>query len=161
MRLSLVLALGLLLLGCADLTAPPSPSEPAPAATPAPIVTAVAAPVRAQPTAAAPGPERVHAAHILVAYQGAMRSHATRSKDEAKKIAGQLLARAKGGADFAQLARDFSDDPTAKQRGGDLGSFQRQQMTPKFSDAAFALGVGQVSDVVETEFGFHIIKRLE
>jgi parvulin-like peptidyl-prolyl isomerase len=157
MRFPLLIALGIAASGCADLTAPSSSGGPAaePTAT-APTVSGTALQARAPS-----GPTQVHAAHILIAYQGAMRSHATRSKEEAKKLAEQLLTRAKGGADFAQLARDFSDDPSAKSRGGDLGKFTRVQMTKKFSDAAFALGVGQLSDVVETELGFHIIKRLE
>jgi parvulin-like peptidyl-prolyl isomerase len=85
----------------------------------------------------------------------------TRTKDEAKKRAEQLLAKARKGDDFAQLARENSDDPTAKARGGDLGSFDRNMMVKEFADPAFALKPGQVSAVVETDFGFHIIKRTQ
>lgn len=161
MRLPLALTLGLVIAGCADLTAPSGYTTSAAGSAPTPSVTAIAAPVRTAEPAPPAGPQRVRASHILVAYKGATRSQATRSKDEAKKLAEQLLNRAKGGADFGQLAHDFSDDPTAKARNGDLGSFDRQTMTKAFSDAAFALDVGQVSNVVETEFGFHIIKRVE
>jgi NIMA-interacting peptidyl-prolyl cis-trans isomerase 1 len=90
-----------------------------------------------------------------------MRSKATRSKEEAQKLATQAAGRIKGGADFASLAKALSDDEVAKAKGGDLGSFDKGSMTKKFSDAAFALPVNGVSEVVETEFGFHIIKRTE
>ena len=153
---------------CADLTAPsgslragdggaPESGAEAPAA----VDTAALRPARPAPTAAQPSGERMRAAHILIAYQGATRSRATRSKEEAQKIAGQILARVKAGQDFAKLASDHSDDPTAKQRGGDLGFFDRTGMVKPFADAAFALKPGEVSSVVETEFGFHVIKRTE
>ena len=71
-----------------------------------------------------------------------------------------MLAKAKGGADFAALAKEFSQDSTAE-TGGDLGSFGRGVMTPPFETAAFALEPGQVSEIVETPFGFHIIKLEE
>lgn len=157
----LTLAAGIAAIGCADLT------EPGPGGGPAqpPENTAqTAAAQRPAPPAMPERPaagERIHASHILIAFKGARRSQATRSKDEAKKLAGQPLARAKGGADFADLAKQFSDDPTAKARGGDLGTFERGAMVKPFADAAFALKPGEVSDIVETDFGFHIIKRTE
>ena len=151
--------------GCADLTEPsgqPAP-ERAPTTPPATATaTATAAPTPPPPAAtAAPAAERVSASHILVAYKGSRRAAATvtRTKDEAKKRAEQLLARARKGDDFGQLARENSDDPTAKARSGDLGTFDRSMMVKEFSDPAFALKPGQVSAVVETDFGFHIIKR--
>ena len=61
-------------------------------------------------------------------------------------------------ADFAALAKQYSDDPGGK-NGGDLGTFKKGAMTPAFEDAAFKLKVGEISGVVETSFGFHIIKR--
>jgi peptidyl-prolyl cis-trans isomerase NIMA-interacting 1 len=147
---------------CADLTEPSGQPRPERIATPAEATASAAATgtaTAAPPGTAAAPSERVTASHILVAYQGATRSTATRSKDEAKKRADQLLARARKSDDFAGLARENSDDPTAKARGGDLGAFSRQSMVKPFSDAAFALKPGEVSSVVETEFGFHIIKR--
>jgi hypothetical protein len=107
--------------------------------------------------------DQVAASHILVAYQGATRAKPTvvRSKEEARKLAQSLAERARQpGTDFAQLAREASDGPTGIE-GGALPKFGRQQMVKPFSDAAFALQPGQISGVVETNFGFHIIKRTE
>jgi len=107
------------------------------------------------------GPEEVSAQHILISYEGAERSEVKgRTKEEAKKLADELLPKVKAEPDkFAEFANEHTDDPTGKGKGGDLGSFKREGMTKLFSDAAFKLDVGAISDVVETEFGFHIIKR--
>jgi peptidyl-prolyl cis-trans isomerase SurA len=80
--------------------------------------------------------------------------------EEARDRAREVLEELRGGADFEVLARRFSDDPGSREQGGDLGWFRRGQMVPEFEDAAFALRRGQVSPIVETDFGFHII-RLE
>lgn len=69
-----------------------------------------------------------------------------------------VVKRARGGEDFAALAKEFSEDPSNKDKGGDLGWFGRGQMVKTFEDAAFALKPGEVSDVVETPYGFHVIK---
>ncbi|HJQ32625.1 MAG TPA: peptidylprolyl isomerase [Pyrinomonadaceae bacterium] len=82
------------------------------------------------------------------------------SKASRAKIEG-LLARARAGEDFAKLADEFTEDPSGKGRGGDLGWFGRGQMVKPFEDAAFALKPGEVSGVVESQFGFHIIKLEE
>jgi hypothetical protein len=104
--------------------------------------------------------EEIAASHILISYQGAERSSATRSKEEARKLAEETLAKATApGADFAALAREYSDEPGAKERGGDLGTFKKGAMAKAFEEAAFNLKVGEISGVVETPFGFHIIKR--
>jgi len=106
--------------------------------------------------------EEIHARHILIMHAGSKRRPAsiTRSEDEARQLIGKIAAELKGGADFAELARQHSDCPSGKRAGGDLGTFGRGQMAPPFEAAAFALEVNQVSDVVETDFGFHIIQRL-
>lgn len=163
--LPFVLALGVAT-GCADLTAPSSTTVASGTAAEAPAAPApemvTARPVRpAGDVPQRPTGERIRASHILFAYQGAMRSKQTRSKEEAQKLATQAAGRIKGGADFASLAKALSDDEVAKAKGGDLGSFDKGSMTKKFSDAAFVLPVNGVSEVVETEFGFHIIKRTE
>lgn len=84
------------------------------------------------------------------------------SSDEARDVARQeaeeLLERIQAGEDFAELATEFSDDPGTAELGGDLGWFRRGRMVREFEDAAFALFDNEVSNVVETEFGFHIIK---
>ena len=106
-------------------------------------------------------PEEIAASHILISYSGTERSESERTKEEAQALAERVLQEARAeGADFAELARQYSDGPSGPD-GGDLGTFKREMMDDTFSDAAFALEVGAVSDVVETPFGFHIIKRTE
>jgi parvulin-like peptidyl-prolyl isomerase len=106
--------------------------------------------------------EQVGARHILIQYQGSMRAAptVTRTKDEAKALAEKVLAEVKApSADFAALVGKYSDEPNAGARGGDLGMFTRPRMVKEFSDAAFLLKPSEISGVVETKFGFHIIQR--
>jgi parvulin-like peptidyl-prolyl isomerase len=103
-------------------------------------------------------PDRIKASHILLMYAGSARSSAKRSKQQAETEIAALKTRLDAGEDFAALARAHSDCPSGKQ-GGDLGMFGRGQMVPAFEQAAFGLPVGQVSGVVETDFGYHIIQR--
>jgi peptidyl-prolyl cis-trans isomerase D len=98
-------------------------------------------------------PEQVRARHILVNVAAG-----DDAKAAARKKAEGLLAKVKAGADFADLATKNSDDSGSASKGGDLGLFGRGKMVQPFEAAAFALGVGQVSDIVESPFGFHIIK---
>lgn len=100
----------------------------------------------------------VRASHILLMYAGSERSSASRSKAEAEEQIRQLKSQVDSGADFAALARQHSDCPSGKS-GGDLGTFGRGQMVPEFEQAAFGLPVGGTSDVVETAFGYHLIRR--
>lgn len=100
----------------------------------------------------------VKASHILLMYKGSSRSTATRSKADAQREIEALKAQIDGGADFAALAREHSDCPSAEE-GGDLGAFGRGQMVKPFEDTAFGLPVGGTSGVVETQFGYHLIKR--
>jgi peptidyl-prolyl cis-trans isomerase C len=90
-------------------------------------------------------PEKVRCAHILV-----------KSESEAKIV----LERLKKGEKFGNIARAVSRCPSGK-RGGDLGTFTRGKMVKDFENSAVALGKGEVSGVVKTQFGYHIIKRLE
>jgi parvulin-like peptidyl-prolyl isomerase len=103
-------------------------------------------------------PDQVRASHILLMYAGSMRSTATRSKAEAQALVEGLRGQLEGGADFAALARAHSDCPSGR-RGGDLGAFGRGQMVGEFDQVAFGLEVGAMSGVVETPFGYHLIKR--
>lgn len=103
--------------------------------------------------------EQVHARHILIATkspetpmeQGGLDKPAARAKAE------EVLRRVKAGENFETLASEYSDDGS-KQNGGDLGWFGKGRMVPEFEKAAFALQPGQTSDIVESQFGFHIIK---
>ena len=104
--------------------------------------------------------DQVRASHILLMYEGSASSSATRSKEEAATQIAELRAQIEGGADFADIARDNSDCPSGAQ-GGDLGSFGRGQMVPEFETATYAMDVGDLSDVVETDFGYHLIQRTE
>lgn len=101
---------------------------------------------------------QVRASHILLMYQGSARSTATRSKDAALQQINQIKQQLDGGTDFGELARAHSDCPSGKQ-GGDLGSFGKGQMVKEFETTAFGLPVGGTSGVIETMFGYHIIRR--
>ena len=102
-------------------------------------------------------PERIHARHILL-------STTNKPKDQVPKIqakAEDLLKQIRAGADFAQLAMKNSEDPGSAVKGGDLGWVVRGQMVKNFEDTVFALKPNEVSNVVTTEYGFHIIQVLE
>ncbi len=105
-------------------------------------------------------PSEIRASHILLMYKGAMRSQASRTKDEARTAISEILEEIKEGADFGQMARQYSDCPSSEEEG-DLGRFPKGAMVPEFEVAAFALEAGEVSAVVETPFGFHLIQRTE
>lgn len=100
-------------------------------------------------------PEMVRARHILVKVE---KSASEEDKKKAKEKADDILKRIKAGEDFGKLASEFSDDPGSKNKGGDLGFFPRGRMVPDFEQVAFSLKAGEVSDIVETPFGFHVIK---
>ena len=103
-------------------------------------------------------PERVRASHILITVpKGADAA----VKTQARTKAADILKDVKAGKDFAALAKQHSQDPGSAQNGGDLGFFQQGQMVGPFNDVAFTLAPGAVSDLVETDFGFHIIKVAE
>jgi parvulin-like peptidyl-prolyl isomerase len=99
-------------------------------------------------------PGEVHARHILVASRG---TDAT-EKEAQRAKAGEILKRIKAGEDFAALARELSDDRGSAGRGGDLGWISKADVVPEFGNAAFGLEAGQTSDLVETEYGYHIIR---
>lgn len=99
----------------------------------------------------------IKARHILVRPDPKDADQAKAKADAKKKIT-DLLPKAKSGAKFADLAKAFSQDPGSAKQGGDLGWFQKGVMIKAFEEAAFALNKGEVSGVIETEFGYHIIK---
>ena len=151
-----------------SLTSPPEAEIEPKKYEPPPTVTA-AARVQPQPIPVPPPApkeeERVTASHVLVSYKGARGAAPTvvRTKDQAKKRAQEVLKKAKGAkaTDFAELAKKYSDDPGSGPKGGELGQFPRGAMVKPFADAAFSLRPGDVSEIVETDFGFHIIKRTQ
>ena len=100
-------------------------------------------------------PETVKARHILIGFKGDMTED---QKKELRKKADDVLKKAKRGDDFGQLASEYSDDPGSKTKGGELGYFPRGNMVPEFENAAFNLKPGDISDVIETPYGYHIIK---
>ncbi len=102
--------------------------------------------------------ESVRASHILISVPKGADAAA---KAEARAKAEQVLKEVKAGGDFAALAKQHSADPGSAANGGDLGFFQQGQMVGPFNDAAFSLAPGAISDLVETDFGFHIIKVAE
>lgn len=108
-------------------------------------------------------PARITARHVLISWMGADKapSSVLRTKDKALVVAKEVLRRAKAGEDFARLAVEYSDEPNAGARGGSLGRFGHGQMVPEFEQAAFQLKVGEISNIVETPFGYHVIQRTE
>ncbi|MBT8338899.1 MAG: hypothetical protein HKP58_01135 [Desulfatitalea sp.] len=99
-------------------------------------------------------PEEVHARHILIKLD---KEADDKAKDEARKTLLDLKKRAEGGEDFSELAKAHSQGPSAP-KGGDLGFFSKGKMVPPFENAAFKMKPGEVSDVVESQFGYHLIK---
>jgi peptidyl-prolyl cis-trans isomerase C len=102
-------------------------------------------------------PEQIRASHILIRVD---RQADQSQKDESRKKMEAIQQRLKKGEDFAELAKQYSEDPSSA-KGGDLGYFGRGRMVRPFEDAAFALKPGEVSDIVETQFGYHLIKVTE
>jgi peptidyl-prolyl cis-trans isomerase D len=102
-------------------------------------------------------PDRVRVRHILIMTQGKPEAE----KANLKKKAEDILKQVKGGADFAELAKKNSEDPLSAVKGGDMDWFGRGRMVPNFENAAFALKPGQISDLVTTEYGYHVIQSQE
>lgn len=99
--------------------------------------------------------EQVRASHILLSFP---ENADAAAKEEIRVRAAGVLNLVQTGADFAAVARQYSDDPGSRPNGGDLGYFQRGQMVPPFEEAAFSLAPAQISDLIETSFGYHIIQ---
>ena len=103
-------------------------------------------------------PEQVCASHVLVKVKATPEAAEGHADDEARRIAQSALDQARAGGDFAALAKKVSEDQGSAPQGGELGCFERGRMVPEFSDAAFALGPGQTSDLVKTQYGYHVIR---
>jgi parvulin-like peptidyl-prolyl isomerase len=103
-------------------------------------------------------PEMVRASHILVLTPEGATPEVVAEKEKAINAAAARIAK---GDDFATVAKEVSEDPGTKEKGGDLDFFPKQAMVPEFSDAAFALKKGEVSKVVKSKYGFHIIKQTD
>jgi len=102
--------------------------------------------------------EQRRASHILIQLA---ENADQETQDAARKKAQELLDQIRGGADFAELARKNSDDPGSAAQGGDLGFFAKGVMVPAFEQTVFGMQPGELSDLVQTQFGFHIIKLTE
>lgn len=98
--------------------------------------------------------EEVRARHILIRAKPGDK----KASEEAKKKIEAIIAQLKGGADFAKLAKEDTEDPSGKANGGDLGYFTEKQMVPEFAKVAFSLKKGEISGPVHTQFGWHVIK---
>lgn len=150
----------------AQVKAPPSTPPTPPATTPHPS-SAEGDDAAGPPAVSAKGnadqPTKIGARHVLIQWMGSERapSSVVRSREQAQAVAQEVLRRARNKEDFARLAIEFSDEPGAGGRGGSLGRFGHGQMVAAFEAAAFKLDVGQISEIVETPFGFHIIQRTE
>ncbi|MEO6182837.1 MAG: peptidylprolyl isomerase [Verrucomicrobiota bacterium] len=107
-------------------------------------------------------PESVRVAHVLISTvdKVTQKPISSEKKKEKEKIAKDVKARADKGEDFAKLAKEFSEDPGSKDKGGEY-TFAKKEMVPEFETAAFSLKINQISDIVETRFGYHIIKLLQ
>jgi len=103
-------------------------------------------------------PNRVHAEHILLTTVGKTDAEVAEIKTKAEDILGQAR---KKGANFEDLAKKYSEDPGSKTKGGDLGWLVQGQTVPEFEKAAFTLPKGEISDLIKTQYGFHIIKVLD
>ncbi len=162
---------------CGGAAVPPPPPEKAPVA-PAPPPEPTAAPA-AGPDAEAVAtclanasakrarfsgePAKITVRHVLVKYTGSKGGDpsAKRTREEACLRAIEARDKLREGADFDEVVKQYSDEPGAATRGGVVGSVERKDLAKPFADAAFELSVNQMSDVVETEFGFHVIFRSE
>ena len=98
--------------------------------------------------------EEVHARHILIRAATGDDKASKEAEDKIKAV----IVRLKNGEDFDKVAKEVTEDPSGKTNGGDLGYFSKEQMVPEFSDTAFKLDKGQISEPVHTQFGWHVIK---
>jgi peptidyl-prolyl cis-trans isomerase NIMA-interacting 1 len=151
------------LVACGGGEATPAPSSPASASgggSEAERCLAIAGAKRARKPSE---PTKVSARHVLVKYAGAKKAPptVTRTREQACLRAQEARAKLEQGMPFAEVVATYSEEPGATTREGSLGAIERSHVVPPFGDAAFELAAGEVSHVVETDFGFHIILRTE
>jgi NIMA-interacting peptidyl-prolyl cis-trans isomerase 1 len=108
-------------------------------------------------------PARITAKHVLVRYAGAKRAPetVTRTREQACLRAEEALTKLKQGMSFAEVVRLYSEESGAETREGSIGTIERKDVAAAFADAAFELKIREVSEIVETPFGFHLILRVE
>jgi NIMA-interacting peptidyl-prolyl cis-trans isomerase 1 len=149
-------------------------AAPAPSVSAAPASSAPAAPASSSPApspsasasplvASAPRPKMIAARHVLIQWMGCQNSSPSviRTRDQAHALAVDVLRRLRAGEDFPRLVVEFSDEPNAGARGGSVGRFGHGAMVHEFEEAAFALKPNEISEIVESPFGFHVIQRTE
>ncbi|HSQ63412.1 MAG TPA: peptidylprolyl isomerase [Polyangiaceae bacterium] len=149
-----------LMLSCGGATvAPPAEHASAPASPAAQCIATADAKRERRPDE----PQKVTVKHVLVKWAGAKRApkEITRTREEACLRALEARSKLEKGASFADVVAEYSEEPGAATREGMLGTIERTQAEPAFADAAFELHVGEVSYVVESGFGFHVIMRTE
>lgn len=162
----LLILVALVLVACGE-TPPPATPATSPASGAAPADDTLAG--RCLVTAGAKRqhrpdePAKVGAKHVLVKYAGAKkaRKEVLRTREEACLRAQEAHDKLAEGMSFADVVNLYSEEPGATTREGSLGAIERSHVVPAFADAAFELKVGEVSQVVETDFGFHVIMRTE
>jgi hypothetical protein len=168
MRRKLLLTLVVFALGCEDKyqimkdKAAASASVAAAASSSAFAALATASTAPPKPKTKTPAGDWITAQHILVAYKGAKGAPlaVTRTKEQARARAEEALKKAKDPAmDFADVVNIYSDDAGSKERLGSVGKIKRENVFKEFADGAWALDVDEVSGVVESPAGFHVIKR--
>lgn len=161
------LTLVAVLLGCGEGPPPATPAVSGPSSSAAPADDTPAGRCLATAGARRPPkadePAKIGARHVLVKYAGAKkaRPNVLRTREEACLRAQEARAKLAEGMSFADVVSLYSEEPGATTREGSLGTIERSHVVPAFADAAFELRAGEVSHVVETDFGFHVIMRTE
>jgi parvulin-like peptidyl-prolyl isomerase len=146
--------------------ASPPPVSPAPSAAAGPDSAAIEsclAAASAKRARFSGEPAKIGVKHVLVKYKGARNAKEDigRTREQACLRAIEARDKIRSGADFGEVVKQYSDEPGAATRDGSIGAVERKDVAKPFADAAFELSINQISDVVETEFGFHIILRNE
>jgi hypothetical protein len=177
--MSRILPIALLALAACGGSTPPPAAEPAASATPTAAPAAPAPAAAAGPDKAAieqcfatanvgrakfsGEPPKITVKHILVKHKDSKKADGKITRTRAEACLRALQARDKivGGADFDAMVKEYSDEPGAATRNGSIGAVERKDVVKPFADAAFELKVNQMSDIVETESGFHLIFRTE